>query len=451
MPMDKIKQIPVDKILSLRRLPVPQQQQTENMEEVPSFLPRQLSADTTQLQEKRPPPKGRWMSASAVDLPPPQRSPMSQANRQRELYSPNQYIFILKTLVSVIAVCTFLSMVLLSRLGQNGEQDANPKVLILLWNEDLSKMPRRPTHTECGCVITTHRQHFDKPYDAVVFNADLPYSLEDFGDINRTGNYLSVFAARNPLSLAHGPGPWPSDDWPFFNVTMSYRLDSQLVWSEYYFSHVNRARRLNSFRAPSENFAEDMPGNKIQLLENHIRKKDRLAMYFLYEVDSTSQAESLYLANLRKYLDLDAYESCVGSNDCSHYHFMLIFDSTACPDYVPTQMYIAMHNFVVPVLIGGGNLSHLVPPQSYISSRDFPNPKELVAHLKHLMNATEEYQRFFWWHSLYKLRRTSLPYCQLCSYLKLTQEERRLETASPVDFGNWWSTYQCPKRFTTFL
>ncbi|XP_020801707.1 alpha-(1,3)-fucosyltransferase C-like [Drosophila serrata] len=449
--MNKIKPISVDKILSLRRLPSPQQQQTENMEYVPSFLPRQLSADPTHLQEQRPPPKGRWMSASAMDLPPPLRSPMSQANRQRELHSPNQYIFILKTLVGVIAVCTFLSMIVVSRLGQDGEQDTSPKVLILLWNEDLSKMPRGPTHTECGCVVTTRRKDFYQPYDAVVFNADLPYSLDDFSDINRTANFLSVFAARNPLSLAHGPGPWPADDWPFFNLTMTYRLDSQLVWSEYYFSHINRARRLNSFRAPSENFSDDMPANKIQVLENHIKKKDRLAMYIVYEVDAASRPESHYLAKLRKYLDLDAQENCVGFNDCNHYHFMLIFDTTACPDYVPTQMYIAMHNFVVPVLIGGGNLSHLVPPQSYISNRDFPNPKDLVAHLERLANETEEYQRYFWWHSVYKLRRTSLPYCQLCSYLKPSPEERLIETSSPMDFAAWWSTYQCPKQFTTFL
>ncbi|KAH8234621.1 hypothetical protein KR032_000744, partial [Drosophila birchii] len=447
VPMDKIKPIPVDKILNLRRIPSPQQQQTENMEYVPSFLPRQLSADT----EQRPPPKGRWRPASAVELPPPLRSPMSQANRQRQLYSPNQYITILKTVVGVIGVCTLLSMFLFSRLDQNGEQENSPKILILLWNGDLARMPRRPTHTECGCVITTRRNLFNKPYDAVVFNADQPYSLEGFSEINRTANYLSVFAARNPLSLAQGPGPWATEDWPSFNLTMTYRLDSQLVWSEYYFTHIFKARRLHSFRAPNENFVDEMPGNKIQLLENHLKKKDRLAMYIIYEVDDASTPESLYLAKLRNYVDLEARESCAGPNDCSHYHFMLIFDSTACPDYVPQQVYTAMNNFVVPVLIGGGNVSHLVPPQSYISNRDFPDPKDLVAHLKRLMDATEEYQRYFWWHSLYKLRRTSLPYCQLCLHLKLPQEERNMEISPSIDFADWWSKHQCPKPFTTFL
>ncbi|KAH8297677.1 hypothetical protein KR054_005289, partial [Drosophila jambulina] len=442
VPMDKSSPIPVDKILGLRRTPNPQQQ-TENMEAVPSFLPRQLSADTAKPPEQKIPARGRWMSASAEDLPPPLRSPMSQVHHQREL----QYITILKTLVAVITVCTFLSMVLISRLEDNEEQESSPKVLILLWNEDLSKMPRRPTHSECGCVVTTRRNQFEKPYDAVVFNADLPYSLEDFSELNRTRNFLSVFAARNPLSLAQGPGLWPSDDWPLFNLTMTYRLDSQLVWSEYYFSHIAKARRLNAFSAPSEHYADDMPGTKIQLLENHIKKKDRLMMYLFYEVDQASQPESVYLAELRKYVDLDAFENCAGPNDCSHYHFMLIFDTTACPDYVPIQMYTAMHNFVVPVLIGGGNLTNLVPPQSYISSQDFPKPKDLVAHLEHLVNATEKYQRYFWWHSLYKLRRTSLPYCQLCSHLK----ELRRETSSPMSFANWWSAYQCPKRYTTFL
>ncbi|XP_017028699.1 alpha-(1,3)-fucosyltransferase C [Drosophila kikkawai] len=445
--MDKNIQFPVDKILSLRRISV----QTENMEELPNFLPRQLSADTVKRPDKGPLPKGRWMSASGVDLPPPQRSPMSHLNRQRELYSTNQYIIVLKTVVGVIVVCTFLSMIFVSHLGQSGERESSPKVLILLWNEDPSKMFRKPTHSECGCVVTTDRRHLDKPYDAVVFNADLPYSLEDFSEINRTANYLSVFAARNPLSLGQGPGVWPVDNWPFFNLTMTYRLDSQLVWSEFYFSFTNTARRLNSFRAPSEQYGDDMPGSRIQFLESHLQKKDRLAMYLIYEVDEASLPESFYLAELRKFMDLDAFDSCMGPIDCNHYHFWLIFDATACPDYVPPQMYMAMHNFIVPVLIGGGNLTNLVPPESYISSIDFPKPKDLAAHLKYLVKTPEEYQRCFWWHSIYKLRRSSVPYCQLCSFLNQPKEERRIETTSLMNFADWWTKYQCPQRVTTFL
>jgi len=50
---------------------------------------------------------------------------------------------------------------------------------------------------------------------------------------------------------------------------------------------------------------------------------------------------------------------------------MLIFETSACPDYVPPQMSMAMDKLLVPVLIGGGNLTNLVPSHSYIAARSF--------------------------------------------------------------------------------
>ncbi|KAI8039007.1 alpha-(1,3)-fucosyltransferase C [Drosophila gunungcola] len=453
MPMDKLRATPVDKILSFRRNPDLQQQrrqQTDEMEDIPRFLPPQLLFDDADGKDthRRMADTDSINSEDAVRLPPPRRSPVSMRNLQRQLYSPNQCMNVLKAIVAVVTICVLFTTIPLYR-RQRIEKENSLK-MVLLWNEQL------PTggsaHMECGCLVSTRRNHDDKPFDAVVFNADYPYTFEDLNNIKRTPDYYAVFAAKKPLSLAQNP--LAGSMLPLFNLTMTYRLDSQLIWTDYYFSHTNLARRLNWFRSPSKNLVDDMPDSMFQHLDSEVLKKTRLAVYLTYEVDQNSLPGGLYLQKLQKYADIDAHDSCLGSQDCSHYHFMLIFETSACPDYVPPQMYMAMDKLMVPVLIGGGNLTNLVPQQSYIRGLDFSTPKDLVRHLKDLVNDREEYKRFFWWHSIYKLRQTYQPYCALCSLIQKPAEERQIgQGSSKLAFIKWWTSaeYQCPNRSTTFL
>ncbi|KAH8234850.1 hypothetical protein KR032_004226 [Drosophila birchii] len=357
------------------------------------------------------------------------------------------YRNIVKILLAVLVVCALYGMIPMNRRRELKKTQETSEKVIMVWNEDQRRLAKGSAHMECGCVVTSRRKDYERAVDAIVFIAERRYSMEYISKINRTHDFLSVFAARNPLSLVKDPPQPAPGERSLFNLTMTYRLDSQLVWSEYYFSLHNQAKRVNSFRAPSAHYADDMPSYEMQLVQNNTIMKDRLTMYVIYEVDDDSTAQSRYLEKLRKHVNLEAYMSCLRGRQCGLFYFLLIFDSDACPDYVPTQMFEAMYKFVVPVLIGGGNLNKLVPPHSYISSRDFPDPKDLAAYMKYLVKAPDEYKRYFWWHSLYKLRRTVQPYCQLCTLLQQPQEERHIETS----FAHWWTKYQCPKRLTTFL
>lgn len=111
-----------------------------------------------------------------------------------------------------------------------------------------------------------------------------------------------------------------------------------------------------------------------------------------------------------------------------------------------------MEKLVVPVVIGGGNLTDLVPEGSYIRGSDFNSPKDLVAYLKDLSNKPHEYIAFFWWHSIYKVRAIAQPYCALCHFLQTPPEERKVnKEASDHGFINWWSGYECLPKYTTFL
>lgn len=170
--MDKIRAMPVvDKLLSLRRNNSPQQQQQQHQMESMEDVPLPVSSDIAERKEPGPPPKGRKMSVSGSESTEP------QVNRRRDFYPPGQYMSTLKTLLAVVLVCTLFGTIPLYRQGQKMSQGSSLKV-IMLWNEDLDKMSSGSAHMECGCVVTTHRRHSERAFDAVVFNADKPYSSE---------------------------------------------------------------------------------------------------------------------------------------------------------------------------------------------------------------------------------------------------------------------------------
>nr|CAJ42066.1 alpha 1,3-fucosyltransferase [Drosophila simulans] len=447
MPIDRLRPLPVEKLLSFRRNPdllQQHRQQTDEMEAIPKFLPSRLLPDDEDAKGA-----SRRMADNdedALRLPPPRRSPVSMRNLQRDLYSPNQCMNALKVMAAVLTIClVFTTIPLLRR--QTVQENDNLR-MILLWNEP--SQVEAPAHMECGCLVTTSRIHNDKAFDAVVISADHPYSFEGLGGVKLHPDFYVVYAAKKPLSSTQNP--LTNFTLPPFNLTMTYRLDSQLIWTDYYFSHTNLARRLKWFRAPSKSFADDMPASTVLRLEAELLKKSRLAVYLVYEVNEETLPESLYMEELRKYAELDAHDNCLGTDDCSHYHFMLIFEPSACPDYVPPQMSMAMDKLMVPVLIGGGNLTNLVPSHSYISSQDFATPQDLILHLKDLANNPLEYRRYFWWHSIYRLRKTSQPYCALCSLIQQAPGGHEVrQRAYSSGFINWWTKYQCPNRSTTFL
>ncbi|KAH8252139.1 hypothetical protein KR026_006327 [Drosophila bipectinata] len=464
MPSDKVCPIPMDKILSFRRNPAPEQQlnqQTDQMEAIPNFLPAQLTSNDLQGAPGRAkdgpkeviPTRGRRLTAgeslqSDMDgLPPPRRSPVSRRNVDDEPSTSSQYMNVIKAALAVVTVCVMLTTIPLYR-RQQAKKDANQK-RILLWNDD-SLVRGAATHMECGCIVTNRREPSDKQIDAVVFNADYPYSMEGFPQLNHTSDYLVVFSALKPLNKVENPLRNGLN--PPFNLTMTYRRDSHLVWSDYYFSHSHMAKRLRGFR-PRKNFSvDDFSLETARRLEAALNAKKELAVYLMYEVNDDSLPESLYLEEMRKYAELEAQSICVGSNDCSGYFFWLVFETSACPDYVPTQMYMAMEKLIVPVVIGSGNLTNLVPEGSYIRASDFDSPKELVGYLKDLSTKPHEYIAYFWWHSLYKVRAIAQPYCALCHFLQTPPKERQLKKeGADLGFIHWWSEYQCPVKYTTFL
>ncbi|TDG47356.1 hypothetical protein AWZ03_006215 [Drosophila navojoa] len=404
MSIDRLRGMPIGKILSSRQHPPRRRLEESDVED---------SSNNTDTE-------------SFIEIPPPSRS----SGMSRRL--TNSRNLILKWIICLSGIFVLLHFV---PRHIDREYKYQPEVAILLWNdENVNGLDSN----QCHCVITSNRNYTKLPIDAVVVNADRPYSMDGLDKVAHTPDYLVVYANLHPPHLDQNPINIHGES--IFNYSMSYRWDSDLVWAEYYFSRLGRpSERVVNFTAPVISFMNRLPSKVSSRLRLNLRFKQYLAMYMQCKDMNASTKQGRYLMQMREHLELSYIDSCHTTNNCAPYKFMLIFESRRCPDYVHPHFYTALANFVVPVLIGGGNLSQLVPPGSYISDEDFHSPFELAQHLQMISSQPLLYEQFFWWHSKYAISYNKQPYCALCKQLRSSRRQR-----ISVEFVQWWTVYQCP-------
>ena len=107
------------------------------------------------------------------------------------------------------------------------------------------------------------------------------------------------------------------------------------------------------------------------------------------------------------------------------YKFYLSFENRLCDDYMTEKPWKAIHNNVVPVVLGAYNYSELMPPNSYIDIKDFASPKELAEYLIMLDNNDELYNRYLSWKGVYEIVKHPPVQCNLCEYLNVVKDVRK--------------------------
>ncbi|KAH8370875.1 hypothetical protein KR093_005282 [Drosophila rubida] len=343
--------------------------------------------------------------------------------------------------------CLFVILLLIylmPRTFQNhdeGDQINGPTVL--LWNEDWEQH-------QCSCMLNRDQYYSSLPIDAVIVNADQAFSLSGLEKIKHTPNFLLVFAAKNPLPLVQNPlteySPY------YFNFTMSYRSDSDLRLTEYYFSTLySSPQPVEKFEQPDRNFMMNMEDNLKSTLLYHLKRKRLLTAYIALNESNYTPTRSVYIEELRTQLEPKVIQKCDEHNECSTYKFMLVFQTTSCPDFMHSHIYMAMMNFVVPVVIGTGNISQFVPPGSYINGAEFTSPRKLAQFLINVGQEPHLYEQYFWWHSkynIYQIRDTqsSTSYCAICAELRKPRRHRQ-----PEEFFKWWTQHKCSDERTLWI
>ncbi|XP_018368722.1 PREDICTED: alpha-(1,3)-fucosyltransferase C [Trachymyrmex cornetzi] len=242
----------------------------------------------------------------------------------------------------------------------------------------------------------------------------------------------------------------------FFNLTMTYRLDSDILWTYMIVEDVKNGE----FVAPSK----DVDWSAFQ---NHTRDAEEVSSAILDTIRGKSKPVSWLVSNcyaksgrleyvkeLSKHIDVDVYGKC-GEFSCYHncfkdvietnYFFYLSFENSFCDDYVTEKLTNPLRHNVIPVVYGSANYSRFAPPNSYVNALDFESPKELAAYLKYLSQDLQRYQSFLQWKKYYRVKGgTKRAVCILCEMLH-KQKKPKLYS----DLSDWYAKDKCT--IQTFL
>lgn len=202
----------------------------------------------------------------------------------------------------------------------------------------------------------------------------------------------------------------------FFNLTMTYRLDSDI------YSPYGRFYKLN----------KPVPEREIM---SAVSGKTRLAAQFVTNCNTPSKREQL-VAELQKFISVDVYGSCGPlkcerkiQNECnskleSTYYFYLAFENSICLDYVTEKFFSRVEVAVVPVVLLRSNYEAIAPKKSFIAVSDFLSVKSLADYLVYLSKNHTAYGEYLSWRQHYTTKQSSLlhtdkshGFCGLCKAL----------------------------------
>ncbi|KAL9880569.1 alpha-(1,3)-fucosyltransferase C [Glossina fuscipes fuscipes] len=334
--------------------------------------------------------------------------------------------------------------------------------IILLWNDffgdsrwSLRKDDLIPSHLrnqlKCPvyeCVITNRREYLPalELYDAVVFHVAQPRSIIKSVPSRRSSKQLYIFALMEPPAetkhiLRNENG--------FYNLTMSYRLDSDILWPYKWIMDKETEMRVAPAEFPQwrKQFVHE---NDDDFLKRLWPQKVKFSAWFVSHCNTLSEREEL-IKQLQQYIDIDIYGKCGNyscprsSTDCNRlldekYKFYFSFENSVCVDYVTEKLYNIMEYNVIPVVYGGANYTRFAPPHSYINAEDFENPKALADYLLYLSQKPDAYMRYFWWRHYYKLINYS-PFCDICK--KLHEPNYHLKIQIYENIEKWWLGNMC--------
>ncbi|KAH8289140.1 hypothetical protein KR054_000879 [Drosophila jambulina] len=293
------------------------------------------------------------------------------------------------------------------------------------------------------CEVTN--QHDFLPavelYDAVVFHAAEMFPLLERVPARRSPRQVYVFGLMEP------PGETKhrlDDEQGFYNLTMTYRLDSDVVWPYGQILDIETGAVVAPSPNPSWRKPPTVAHNDSELYDLWAGKS-KMAAWFVSHCKTLSQREVL-AERLQTYFQVDIYGKC-GTLSCARgdphcdemldtdYLFYLAFENSLCDDYVTEKLFDALRRNIVPVVFGGADYSRILPPHSYIDANRFETVSDLALHMNFVGGDVAEYASYFWWRRHYRLGSTS-PFCDLCA--RLHEPGFSHKSQSYNDIQAWW-------------
>jgi alpha-1,3-fucosyltransferase len=186
-------------------------------------------------------------------------------------------------------------------------------------------------------------------------------------------------------------------------------------------------------------------------LHSAFQRKSRAAAWFVSHCSVFSKRQEL-VRKLQQYVGVDTFGKC-GALECpmdktaecsERYKFYLSFENALCEDYVTEKLFGAMNSFVIPVVFNGAvNMSHFLPPKSYINANDFSSVDQLGLFLRSLMRNETEYLSYFWWRQHYRVETkvNAHAFCDLCKKLNENNVNNRIQYYKSIK--EWWTKDVC--------
>ena len=244
----------------------------------------------------------------------------------------------------------------------------------------------------------------------------------------------------------------------FFNLSMTYRLDSDIVILQPY-GRLRCIRQsdpgcrdypfIDSKRSLIKKMAKLKQGANYSAATHLARRKNGTVAWFVSNCRTDSRRE-LLVRNLSLFIPVDIFGSCKSNKKCgpdradcdrmlSRYHFYLSLENSLCPDYLTEKLYRALVHGTIPVIYGGADYTRFLPAGSYVNAVDFGSPQELANRLLQVMNDDQLYASYFQWKKLYRVDSAPLDgWCRLC---RLLQSGNNNSKKSYKDIVAWWSGY----------
>lgn len=299
------------------------------------------------------------------------------------------------------------------------------------------------------CDITIDDDRFSQA-DAVV------YHMRDNVDINGANSKRKAHQ-RFVFNLWESPAHTPSlhQYKQFFNWTMTYRFESDIITSYYSgnpYVHVSNPfhemmMKENLMRNLNITFQKmiDQPSEEI-----FAKKKLGTAAALVTNCGGSS-ARLPFIHALQKYIDVKVYgrcgEACPTNRNCrefiaENYYFLLSFENSLCTEYTTEKFFATLEHPIIPVVLGRTNYSYFIPPSGYIQTNQFTTMKSLAEYLNQTRNDKQKYSSYFTWKKdyIWGLSQFFTPFCDLCVRLHLDTKAKVYD-----DIHKWWFEGTCEK------
>lgn len=286
---------------------------------------------------------------------------------------------------------------------------------------------------EFNCVLTSNKSMLEKS-DAVLFHS-IDINFKNL-PLMRIPSQYYVFFSWEPPTKRYFKSKYVDG---YFNLTLSYRLDSDFFAP---YGTFIKVARTDSEKSAIEKKVREM-----------VLKKNKLVAFYATRCESPNRRQ-LYLKELQKHVQVDVFGPC-GNVTCQRfdancfdilyeYNFYFAFENSLCLGYITEKVFERINFFLIPIVLNYSKLyEERLPPKSVIYVTDFHNVQELANYLVYLSNNKTAYLEYFEWRKDYEINTNwrngcenpkTCSFCSLCTFLHRKNKVTKVKT----DLSWWW-------------